>query len=190
MTACDDKGRGLVSKPTRIMSSDVEVLKRIEKPCRGGHRHVHLVAGKAKAAQVYPRKLCTTLCAGIAAQSKLDELGLEARPLMSVEEMARAARNPAEESPSDALHERCSDNLEAYDGLTGDALDPELMKKARKEDILYFKKMGVYDKAEVEECYKVIGKAPIAVCWVDVNKGDGANPNYRSRLVAKEFNTD
>ena len=25
--------------------------------------------------------------------------------------------------------------------------------------------------------------------WIDVNKGDNENPNYRSRLVAKEFNT-
>ncbi len=23
--------------------------------------------------------------------------------------------------------------------------------------------------------------------WIDVNKGDEASPNYRSRLVAKEF---
>ena len=33
------------------------------------------------------------------------------------------------------------------------------------------------------------GKKPIAVRWVDVNKGDDENPNYRSRLVAKEINT-
>ncbi len=26
--------------------------------------------------------------------------------------------------------------------------------------------------------------------WVDINKGDEANPDYRSRLVAKEFKTD
>ena len=25
--------------------------------------------------------------------------------------------------------------------------------------------------------------------WVDINKGDRLKPNYRSRLVAKEFNT-
>ena len=25
--------------------------------------------------------------------------------------------------------------------------------------------------------------------WVDINKGDDENPNYRSRLVGKEFNT-
>ena len=84
---------------------------------------------------------------------------------------------------------RCSDNLEAYDDLTGDVLDPELMKKARKEEIEYFRQMGVYDKVKIEESLKVTGKAPIAVRWVDVNKGDSANPKYRSRLVAKEFNT-
>ena len=39
---------------------------------------------------------------------------------MAVEEMARAAGNPAEESPSHALHVRCGDGLEAYDVLTGD----------------------------------------------------------------------
>ena len=26
--------------------------------------------------------------------------------------------------------------------------------------------------------------------WIDINKGDTENPNYRSRLVAKEFKTD
>ena len=35
-----------------------------------------------------------------------------------------------------------------------------------------------------------MGEAPIHVRWVDINKGDSANPNYRSRLVAKEFKTD
>jgi len=72
MTAKDDEGTGLVAKPTRIMSSSPEILKKIHKPCCGGHRHVHLISGKAKAAQVYPRRFCTAMCAGIAAQKKLD----------------------------------------------------------------------------------------------------------------------
>ena len=33
------------------------------------------------------------------------------------------------------------------------------------------------------------GKKPIGVRWVDINKGDDQNPDYRSRLVAKEINT-
>ena len=35
MTAKDDQGVGLVAKPTRIMRSSPEILKRIHKPCCG-----------------------------------------------------------------------------------------------------------------------------------------------------------
>ena len=63
------------------------------------------------------------------------------------------------------------------------------MKAARREEIAYFKSMGVYEKVDVAESWKETGKAPIAVRWVDINKGDSKEPNYRSRLVAKEFNT-
>ena len=31
------------------------------------------------------------------------------------------------------------------------------------------------------------GKPPITVRWVETNKGDDANPKYRSRLVAREI---
>ena len=38
------------------------------------------------------------------------------------------------------------------------------------------------------KCYKVTGKAPIGVRWIDTNKGDAGNPDYRSRLAAQEIN--
>ena len=63
------------------------------------------------------------------------------------------------------------------------------MIKARKDEIAYFRQTGVYEKVDVSESLKETGKAPIAVRWVDIYKGDSANPNYRSRLVVKEFNT-
>ena len=50
--------------------------------------------------------------------------------------------------------------------------------------------MEVYEKVPIEEAWKEIGKGPIAVRWVDINKGDEARPNYRSRIVTKEFKTD
>ena len=34
-----------------------------------------------------------------------------------------------------------------------------------------------------------IGKIPITMRWIDINKGDQENPNYRSRIVARELNT-
>ena len=63
------------------------------------------------------------------------------------------------------------------------------MIQARREEIKYFREMGVYEKVDISEAWAETGKAPIAVRWVDINKGDTANPKYRSRLVAKEFNT-
>ena len=182
MTARDDQGEGLVCKPTKIMSSAGEVLKRIYKPCAGGHRHVHLVSGRARAAQVYPRSFCRTICQGIAAQKKLDNLGMEARPVLSVEEMTNAAKSAKGEDPSTALHERYGNDVIALDDLNGEVLDPILMAKARKDEIEYFKHMGVYDNVNVDEAWKEIGKAPIPVRWVDINIGDRKNPNYRSRF--------
>ena len=49
--------------------------------------------------------------------------------------------------------------------------------------------MGVYAKVPIKKCLEVTGKRPIQVRWIDVNKGDRTTPLYRSRLVAKEFNT-
>lgn len=37
----------------------------------------------------------------------------------------------------------------------------------------------------IEEAIRVTGKKPIGTRWVDINKGDAVNPEYR--LVAKEI---
>ena len=76
MKSSDEHGEGLVKKPTRIMSSSPEVLARVAIGCsneQGGPqlRHVHLVQGRARAAQVYPKALCVKICEGIAAQKRL-----------------------------------------------------------------------------------------------------------------------
>ena len=39
-------------------------------------------------------------------------------------------------------------------------------------------------------CYKETGKAPIGTRWVDINKGDEENTEYRSRFVAQEIKKD
>ena len=80
--------------------------------------------------------------------------------------------------------------MEAYDDVSGQPLDPALMIKARKSEIEYFRDTGVYEKVDIKECWNVTEKAPIGVRWVHISKGESANPNYRSRLVAKEFNTE
>ena len=99
------------------------------------------------------------------------------------------SKGDAAGNPSESLHEADGEGLVAWDDVSGQELDPKLMKAARREEIKYFKEMGVYDKVDIAEAWKATGKAPIAVRWVDINKGDSQSPLYRSRLVAKEFNT-
>ena len=77
MTSSDKDGEAPVKKGTRIISSSEEVLKRISRRCSNEtdeikHRHVHLIQGRAKAAQVYPRELATSICEGVAAQKRLE----------------------------------------------------------------------------------------------------------------------
>ena len=65
-----------------------------------------MVQGRAKAAQVYPRKLSLRICDGIAAQKKIDSLGLEVRPLMTVDDMRKATSGAnADACPSESLHD-------------------------------------------------------------------------------------
>ena len=75
----------------------------------------------------------------------------------------------------------------AWDDVTGMGLDISKVKKAREEEMHFFKNMGAYtrvDKSEVE----LNGGKLVDVRWLVINKGDMACPNHRSRLVGREFN--
>ena len=75
----------------------------------------------------------------------------------------------------------------AWDDVTNAELDPEDVKEARMVEMAYFEKLGVYVRVPRSEIAKTGGKL-IGVRWVDVNKGDASDRNYRSRLVGREFN--
>ena len=66
-------------------------------------------------------------------------------------------------------------------------LDREQVIKARMLELDFFRKMGVYQK--VHKSYER-GKKVISTRWVDTNKGDEKNPDYRSRLVGREIKKD
>ena len=75
----------------------------------------------------------------------------------------------------------------AWDSVTGAALDIEKVMEARQVEIAYFHKMGAYTRVPRSQAVSE-GAAIISLKWLDVNKGDVANPNMRSRLVGREFN--
>ena len=58
------------------------------------------------------------------------------------------------------------------DDLTGQVLDPKLVREARKKELDFFEAKNVWKIRAFEEARKRTGKPPITVRWVDVNKGD------------------
>ena len=75
-----------------------------------------------------------------------------------------------------------------YDDVTGVQLPYDGVMSARNEEIVEVKKHNVYTKVPIKQCWDRTGKKPIGVRWVDINKGDDKNPNYRSTIVAQDFN--
>ena len=76
---------------------------------------------------------------------------------------------------------------EAFKDVTGHPLKPAMVKEARRLELEYFATKGVWVKRLCEEAVQKMGKKPITAKWVDVNKGDDLEPDYRSRLVAREM---
>ena len=130
-----------VQKCTRVASNSNEVLKRIRIKCpnKGGpgekHEHIHLEGPLTKSAQVYPRPFCKAVCEGIAAEKRLRSLGLESWSLDEISVAVKEALTDERygEDPSKDLHEDDAEMMQASDDMTGEALDPKEVKKARKE---------------------------------------------------------
>ena len=68
-------------------------------------------------------------------------------------------------------------------------LNWEKVIAARRLEIEFFKEMGVYEKVPRSEA-KAVGGKVITTKWIDTNKGDTKNKDYRSRLVGREVKMD
>ena len=77
-----------------------------------------------------------------------------------------------------------------WDETSGRKLDTEEVQRARLEEINQIHEHKVYTKVPIEQCWTETGKGPIRVRWLDINKGDEVNREYRSRLVAMEIKRD
>ena len=75
----------------------------------------------------------------------------------------------------------------ATDDVTGKVLNREAVDEARREEIQFMKKIGVYKEVPITECIKKTGKGPMSTRWVDTDKGKDLGELIRSRLVARDF---
>ena len=145
-----------------------------------GGQHVPCSGSIAAEMAKYPRDLCRAVLKGITAQLRADRqlkpgcFGVQAAD--DEEEIAQQLYGPAQGYSG-----------RYRDDLTGQVLRDDLVKAARMKELAFFHSKGVWVKVPREKARATTGKNPISVRWVDVNKGDEAAPNYRSRLVARQI---
>ena len=179
----DMEGIGYVKKPTGWMSNGLEILKALGKRCPNGnsktwHRHVPTMGGRiTNAAKVYPEGICKAIVQGFRKQMIQDGRMMEG---------GIGIMDKVDEGEQ-TMWEWATDR-DIIDDMSGEVLDKELIREARKEEINECRKHRVWKKVPVEKCWELTGKAPIKTKWVYVNKGDKIHPVYRARFVAMEFN--
>ena len=182
MLAEDMQGVGHVRKETQYLTNSAELAKRLNQVCEGNHRHVHLINGRARQAQVYPPKLVKAILKGIKAE--LQNMG-------ELSELSAMSSGPSpDDTSNDATEpffnpEDVKDD-EIWNSVTGTLLDPIKVWEARAEEMKWVKKQELWDVVDESQCWSETGKAPITLKWVDRNKSDDQKPNYRSRLVVRE----
>ena len=100
------------------------------------------------------------------------------------EQQAKKAKNSDEEMDIGKMEDEEDDGYqqntkqldeEFFDSRSGEILEQELFQMARKEEMDFVEKFGVYENATIE------------AKWVDVNRGTAENPNICCRLVARDF---
>ena len=131
-----------------------------------------MIGGRAKAAEVYPPKLCRATVTGLIKQMKEDRR-------ITSGDVAAVVPDDKED-----------DIQQFWDDISGKPLDIEGVRKARREELEELKKHNVYRKVPVSKCLDETGKPPVGKRWLDINEGDDVHPEFRSRLVAQEIKFD
>ena len=198
LTTRDGDRLGLARKRTGFMTNSICLAKRLERRCPNKpieeiHKHIVLEGGRTRAAQVHPPELCKEICRGIQEQIEVDRRGEFLIGIMDKHQRADGTQLLQAQKELQRHYKTFEEDdevmLEAFDDVSGATLDPRKVQQARREEVEYVRQMGLYTKVPIIECRRGKGKNPITVRWIDVNKGDASNPNYRSRFVAREINT-
>ena len=76
LTSKDELGESPAKRPASLLTKSHEDHRTMGVKCRGGHCHVHLMAGTVRAAAHYPAKFCKALCKGMRRHAKVDASGM------------------------------------------------------------------------------------------------------------------
>ena len=118
--------------------------------------------------------VCATIDEGMKEEKMLKTHGL--KRVMTVDSNMKV-----DEVHKDGDHEDMdAKSQEAWDDVSGAALDPKEVRRARLKEIQYIKDKKIWRRIPRQEAlhrgYKIVKGR-----WIDVNKGDSTNWKYRSR---------
>ena len=180
MTATDTKGTAPILKATGWMTSSNFILQELAKQCTNNgsasdHRHASLEQSRAAGAAIYSDKLCYAILRGLRKQ-------LCSENTMNVGELGTVSEDATEKQFTRSLGD-------AYfvDDVSGKKLESESVLKAREDERKGVVRHNVFTKVPIQECFDNTGCAPVSTKWIDINKGDENDPDYRSRWVGREF---
>lgn len=180
-----------LKKPTRWMSNSEDILEHLDRRCAGkgklcsatGTQHATCSGKTAKEAAIYPFQLCETFLRGF--RQHLDKCKRLRSSINAVLLEGADDESLVQESAVIPALLNCNPAC-IYESTTGQLLKNELVAAARREEMQYFEAKKVWEKCPTAEAFQKTGKPPVSVKWVDTNKGDDIETNYRSRLVARE----
>ena len=151
----------------RVLASEKRLLGRVSRTCGTGseRRKINMMLNQLEFnKETFDRRMDISNLIGA-----LDE---EMSPHDEAEEMER--------------WRMMYDGFDFYDDMHEfKKMDREEVIRARRTEMQFFKKMGVYIKVPRETARRH-GCKIITTKWLDTNKGDNDNPNYRSRMVGRE----
>lgn len=129
------EGVKFVKKPIGSLLDSPCIAQAQNKICQDNHGHVTFEGrgrtsqSRTSQAQVYPPELCKAICKGMSRQQRMDVTGMFTIGEINSWNEANVNKVVVE---SESLHEETKWN-QAWDGATGGALRPELVRAARKE---------------------------------------------------------
>ena len=134
----------------------------------------------------YIKGLCEAICQGLVEEKELSKRHI--KRIVTVQKICQVDNIHQLRSlkmvTAEDHEEICQEGTQAWDDVTGEALDTKKVEEARIKEVEYLISENVWTKILRREATQK-GYKIVKTRWLDINKGDSAQPKYRSRFVGK-----
>ena len=144
-----DKAGGPIKKPTKFMTNCDGIAESLDRRCKGregacsralGGRHLLCNGKTARLAAIYPFDLCKAILSGFAKQMEFyGRMSPGSIGMHAVEEMLDGGVFSVGGPTGELLKVKIENEEEIRDDLTGQLLNPTLVREARAKEMEYVK---------------------------------------------------